>query len=214
MSFQKSAYSVRSRLHLSEVSLPVVVGVAVVAVAVAVVVVYSAVTVANSQAFEITHAQDETTAEQEPVSSPAEDAGVYVHVAGCVVSPGVYEVPANSRVSDAVDAAGGFTDDADASSLNLARVVADGEQIVVSTLVPEGAAQGEGPGALKAEGRVNINTADVDELMTLDGVGEATAKRIVEDRQANGPFATIEDLKRVSGIGDKKFAALSSGICV
>ena len=62
--------------------------------------------------------------------------------------------------------------------------------------------------------RVNINTASIDELMTLDNVGEATAKKIVSDREKNGPFATIEDLKRVSGIGDKKFEAIKERICV
>lgn len=214
MSFQKSAYSLRSRLHLGEVRLPALVGIAVIVVAVVVCIGYSMVTVANSQTFSVTHAQDETVKEETSEEALIEPSGVFVHVAGCVVAPGVYEMPVDSRVSDAIQLAGGFAEGANESTINLARVVADGEQIVVPALDAGGEENSAVSGALASGGKVNINTADADELMTLDGVGEATARRIVEDRQANGPFATTEDLKRVSGIGDKKFAAIADRICV
>ena len=96
----------------------------------------------------------------------------------------------------------------------------DGEQIIVPEAASAQPAQGIDPSAASANassgttGKVNINCATADELQQLNGVGPALAQRIVDDRKANGAFATIEDLKRVSGIGDKKFASLADSICV
>ena len=144
---------------------------------------------------------------------------VFVHVGGAVVSPGVYEMAAGSRVNDAVSAAGGFTADAAPDALNLAQTVLDGEQMIVPTADqyeqgwekalaanPNGSSQG-------ASARVNINTATVEELDALPGIGKATAEKIVADRSSNGAFASTEDLKRVSGIGDKKYEQLADLIC-
>lgn len=152
----------------------------------------------------------------------AAPAMIVVHVGGAVVEPGVRELPEGARVQDAVDAAGGFAQGAACDALNLARVVADGEQVVVPTLADletaaaEGPVSGSGSPALGAPlgGKVNINTASADQLDALPGVGPSTAQKIVADREANGPFVSPEDLKRVSGIGDKKFAALADSICV
>lgn len=143
---------------------------------------------------------------------------VLVHVDGAVESPGVYELPGDARANDAVLAAGGLAPDADTASLNLAAPVTDGEKIHVP-VAGEGVAQGAGPsaeptGGDDAGGPVNINTADVEELDELPGVGEATARAIVEEREANGPFSSPEDIMRVSGIGEKKFARLEAMICV
>lgn len=142
---------------------------------------------------------------------------VVVHVDGAVTAPGVYELPEGSRVNDAVLAAGGLAGGADTASLNLAATVSDGEKVHVPV-------EGEGPaetvagragdGTEGAGGPVNINVASVAELDELPGVGEATAVAIVEDRERNGPFTTPEDLMRVSGIGEKKFAKLEGLICV
>lgn len=147
---------------------------------------------------------------------------VFVHVTGAVASPGLYEVAEGSRVAQAVEAAGGFAEGAATSALNLARVVADGEQVVVPTQAEidtaqsgassTGGASVGGTGVLG--GKVNINTATAEQLDSLPGIGASTAAKIVADREANGPFSTTEDLKRVSGIGDKKFAALADEICV
>ena len=130
---------------------------------------------------------------------------------------------AGSRVEDAVEAAGGLAEGAAPDALNLARPLADGEQVIVPTLEEVeqsaaagsalGAASGAG-GASPASGKVNLNTAGADELDALPGIGPATADKIVADRQSNGPFADVEDLKRVSGIGDKKFAQLVDLVCV
>ena len=135
-----------------------------------------------------------------------------------VESPGVYELPGDARANDAVLAAGGLAQDADTASLNLAAPLTDGEKIHVPT-VGESVGQGAGPsaepsGGNDVDGPININTADVEELDELPGVGEATARAIVEEREANGPFSSPEDIMRVSGIGEKKFARLEAMICV
>ena len=148
-----------------------------------------------------------------------------MHVSGEVNSPGLVEVEAGSRVADAVQAAGGFSPDAETGSVNLARVLADGEQVVIARHVDQAEAQAQAgqatqraaapsSGSSGASGLVNINTASEAELVSLPGIGEATAAKIVADRQANGMYKTVEDLKRVSGIGDKKFESLAGLICV
>jgi competence protein ComEA len=132
----------------------------------------------------------------------------YVHVVGQVTRPGLYELPAGSRIVDAVAAAGGFTSTADQTNLNLAQVVADGQQIVVSV---QGAAPiASGPGAAGAT--VDINTADATALQTLDGIGPALAQRILAYRSAHGGFRTAGDLQNVPGIGPKKFAAIKANV--
>lgn len=147
-------------------------------------------------------------------SAPGAPGRVVVHVAGAVASPGVVTLPAGSRVADALEAAGGATADADTDQLNLARVLVDGEQVRVprqgedsSTWeAPPGPAQEAGAGS--TGGLVNINTASATELQSLPGIGEALAQRIVDYREANGPFTSIDELTEVSGIGQAKLEAL------
>lgn len=128
---------------------------------------------------------------------------IVVHVAGAVVAPGLYELPAGARVADAVDAAGGATADAVLDQINLAREARDGEQVVVpDAAMAESAASG-GVGARGPSGRVNLNRAGVDELQTLPGIGPVTAQRIVEYREQHGPFAEAGDLLHVPGIGPR-----------
>ena len=142
-----------------------------------------------------------------------ESATLVVHVDGAVASPGLYELPEGSRVGDAVSAAGGLVDGADTSSLNLAELLADGTKVMVPLEgqdAPPPATESTGQG----DGLVNINSATVEELDELPGVGEKTAQAIVDDREENGPFASPEDLMRVSGIGEKKFERLEAMVCV
>ncbi len=152
--------------------------------------------------------------EEPPPSEEDEKDVVIVHVDGAVGVPGVYELEAGARVGEAVDAAGGLADDADTSTLNLAAEVADGEKVYVPHEGEAAPAEGGEEATGGAAALVNINTAGVEELDELPGVGEATARAIVEDRETNGPFSTPEDLMRVSGIGEKKFARLEGLICV
>jgi competence protein ComEA len=132
----------------------------------------------------------------------------FVHVVGQVARPGLYELPAGSRVVDAVAAAGGFTATADQTQLNLAQVIEDGQQIVVL-------AQGAVPpstGPAGAGASVDINTADATALETLDGIGPSLAQRILDYRSAHGGFRTVGDLQNVPGIGPKKFAAIKAKV--
>lgn len=147
-------------------------------------------------------------------------ASVVVHVTGSVRHSGVYELQAGTRVSDAVEAAGGLLPDAMPERVNLARVLTDGEQVHIpdeDEPVPgpgvAGATAG-GAGGAGATSLVNLNTADAAALDTLPGVGPSTAEKIVADREANGPFGSIEDLGRVSGIGPKKLEQLRDLVCI
>ncbi|MBC7247844.1 MAG: helix-hairpin-helix domain-containing protein [Actinobacteria bacterium] len=136
----------------------------------------------------------------------AEPRVLTVHVAGAVARPGVVRLQEGARVLDAVEGAGGPLPEADLDALNLAQPVQDGQKISVPRKGENGGStQGEGG---KSSGKVNINTADADELEKLPGIGPTLAERIVSYRENNGGFRSVEDLKKVSGIGEKKFAEL------
>jgi competence protein ComEA len=150
------------------------------------------------------------TGVSESASAAPSGVAIFVHILGAVAAPGLYELHEGDRAVDAVAAAGGFADGADQSQLNLARFVTDGEQIVVPVVgaaPPPAAGTVTGGGAVVA-GKVNINTADAAALETLPRVGPAMAARIIEWREANGRFTSVEDLLSVPGIGDKMLETL------
>jgi competence protein ComEA len=145
-----------------------------------------------------------------------------IHVAGAVVRPGVYDLDEGSRVADAVDAAGGFVVEANMNALNLAAFLEDGERLdipYVAGFVPD-----EEPGfvvlstgtpsSVAGDDLININTASIEELDQLPGIGETTAIRIIDYRTINGPFATIEDIINVSGIGTATYEEIKDLITV
>jgi competence protein ComEA len=142
----------------------------------------------------------------------AEDERVVVHVAGAVRRPGIYRLLGSSRVDDAVRLAGGATRRADLAGLNLAAKVEDGRQILVPKRVPASASVAAPPASATAAGAptqpVNLNTATLEQLDVLPGVGPATAQRILDFREANGGFGSVEDLSNVPGIGDVRMASL------
>ncbi len=135
-------------------------------------------------------------------------AQVTVDVAGAVKVPGVYTLPANSRVMDAIKAAGDKLKGADLSDINLARVIKDGEQIYIYPPNKSGGAMRISPQRAKAKatGPISLNRASAKELETLDGIGPVLAARIIAYRNQNGPFLSVDDLIKVSGIGTVKFA--------
>jgi competence protein ComEA len=139
---------------------------------------------------------------------------VFVHVTGAVRRPGVYRLPAWARLDQAVRRAGGPAPKADLEQVNLAAKVADGQQVVVPRrgAAASGAAQGAGPET--AGGPVSLNTATPEQLDQLDGVGPATAQKILEFRKEHGGFRSIDDLKQISGIGPKRFEALKDKVRV
>lgn len=141
----------------------------------------------------------------------ATPATLYVHVSGAVSEPGLYVLDDGARVVDAVAAAGGFAEGADEGAVNLARPLADGEQLHVAVRGAEGPASGPAPAG---DGRVNLNTADLAALDTLPRIGPAMAQRIVDWRDANGRFTAVEDLLAVPGIGDKMLDALRDLVTV
>ena len=154
-------------------------------------------------------------------ATPAAPVEVVVHVAGAVSSPGVYRLPVGSRVTDAVTAAGGPLGSAAPDAVNLARILTDGEQVYLPTveeaaagIAAAPAAGGTGGGGSAGPGPVDLNAASVADLEALPGIGEATAQKIVDEREKNGPFATPEDLMRVPGIGEKKFESLKDLVTV
>lgn len=147
---------------------------------------------------------------------------LFVHVVGEVAQPGVYELRAGDRVLAAIEAAGGATDQAVLSALNLARALSDGEQLVVPDA--QAAASGvplpfgngtDSPAASSAHGGlVNLNTADSSALETLPRVGPALAQRIIDCREANGGFQNVDQLTSVSGIGQRTFEQLQALVTV
>ncbi len=177
-------------------------------------------------------------------ASTAERKMIKVHVAGAVSSPGIIELPADSRLYDAVSAAG-ITAESDLDTLNLAQPISDGSKIYVSSLTQETnvtnddtADNGNIESQLKTDsfyespdesqqsqrmsnrstgntsGLININNADLSELTTLPGIGEVLGQRIIDYREANGGFDSIEAIKNVSGIGDKRYDEIKSLITV
>jgi competence protein ComEA len=139
---------------------------------------------------------------------------VYVHVTGAVRRPGVYRLPSWARLDLAIMRAGGATRAADLVGVNLAAKVADGQQV----MVPRRAAQGGAATAVGAEGTddsstpISLNTATADQLDELEGVGPATAQKILDWRKQHGGFTSIDDLKQISGIGPKRFESLKDRV--
>lgn len=214
MSFLDEVDSLRAKAGLSKARLPVLVGVALLAmlaVGSAAFLLWNAVS-SPGVVVQSSNTDEAVVEEEQTVDS------IFIHVTGAVVNPGMYELAEGSRVQDAVAAAGGFTDDALDESINLARELTDGEQIVVASESDQSSATsdtGVSTGSTGVvNGKVNINVADAEALMTLDGIGEATAAKIIAYRETNGSFSTIEEIKEVSGIGDKKYEAIKDSITV
>ncbi len=160
---------------------------------------------ASAETAEKTTEEETTEESQSPVSGQT----IYVHVEGAVASPGVYELAEGSRVYEAIELAGGLLENAVSKELNQARELTDGEKLYIYTVGEE-----TSDAAAADDGRVNINTADVDELTTLTGIGETRAQEIISYRESNGAFSSTEDLMNVSGIGEATYAKLQDQIKV
>ena len=165
---------------------------------------------------------DEAVIEEVPAAEAAEvlpETEICVDVGGQVNNPTVVELPEGSRVQDAIDAAGGITEKADLTEINRAALVEDGEKIFVPELIEGGETEDAGSkGATEtsvwSDGKININTADSEQLQELDGIGPVTAEKIIDYREENGRFASVEDIKKVSGIGEKTYETLKDSIKV
>lgn len=152
--------------------------------------------------------------EASEVDKNQENSKIQVHIAGEVKNPGVYSLNNGARIIDGINAAGGFTEKADKNSLNLAKTLEDGEQILILSTDTQSSIAGTDTSPQANNGKVNINTADLATLQTLNGVGPSTAQKIIDYRNSNGKFKTIEEVKKISGIGDKTFEKFKDKICV
>jgi competence protein ComEA len=158
--------------------------------------------------------EDASLADGQPDTDTDDGQQFVVYVCGAVKHPGVYTFEEGQRVCDAIEAAGGMKKKAAAEALNLARELVDGEQIIVPTKkeqadITEAAAEGAA-----TSGKVNINTASKEELMTLSGIGEAKAQSILSYREKNGQFSSIEDIMKIDGIKEGVFSKIEDSICI
>lgn len=171
---------------------------------------------------------DDTNQAKEDAQPSQEDTSqrIVIYIDGCVAHPDVYELPASARVKDSIDRAGGLTSDADVAALNLASELHDGEKVHIprvgedATLTQDSTGAASGDSYRQDRGAsttrkghaptrpISLNKASKNELLELPGVGPAVADRIIADRREHGPFKHVEDLKRVKGIGSKKFEKL------
>ena len=167
--------------------------------------------------------QGESTVETQEYVENSEKSGVYVYICGEVAAPGVYELSEDSRIYEAVDAAGGFTENAARESINLASKVSDGMQITIynkeeaASLPAGGTSAGKNSGQDQMSGSsslVNLNTATKEELMTLKGIGESKAEDIIRYREKSGGFKKIEDIMKISGIKEAGFQKIKDSITV
>lgn len=146
---------------------------------------------------------------------------IKVHITGEVLKQGLIELDEGSRIADAINEAGNITEFADLSKVNLAYELSDGQKVYIPSIkdeTEEYISESAGESVLEDEdvkdGKININTADIDLLQTINGVGESLASKIIDYRKQNGKFESVEDLKNVSGIGDKKLEDIKDKVIV
>jgi competence protein ComEA len=143
---------------------------------------------------------------------------ILVHVSGAITNPGVYKLHPNSHIQEAIEAAGGLLPEADTDTLNLASKLEDGEKILVPYKSQEGAVLPQETNGNTEDSQIiypiNINTATLDELILLPGIGEVKGQAIIDYREANGPFVVIEQIQNVSGIGPTTFENIKDLITV
>jgi competence protein ComEA len=160
--------------------------------------------------FIVIRGNTQSSAAPEIVPVTLAEPEIFVDVTGAVNKPGVYTLTGKSRVIDAIKAAGDSAPGADLSTINLARVLNDGEQIYVDSLVMN--SSGQRVSKKTPSGPISINRATARQLDALDGIGPVIAARIVEYRKINGSFLSVDDLQKVSGIGAAKFAQIKSKV--
>ena len=143
--------------------------------------------------------------------SEIEEEYIFIHIEGCVNEPGLIKAPKGIRLYELIDLAGGTTDEADLSKVNLASIVVDAQKIYIPKILIYDDSE-EKISSVTKEGIVNINTATLQELQILDGIGPAMAAKIISYRENEGYFTQIEDIKKVNGIGESKYNKIKGEI--
>ena len=171
----------------------------------------------NLQAEVAAVSKDSVSENEVKKEEPVEQDLITVDVKGAVKAPGIYDLPVGSRVNDAVQKAGGLTEQADSKSLNLAQKVSDEALVYVPTKGEEAASQQTASGTASStskEKKINLNKASLEELKQVKGLGGKRAQDIIDHREANGKFKSVEELKKVSGIGAKTIEKLKDYVTV
>ena len=171
----------------------------------------------NLQAEVAAVSKDSVSEKEVKKEEPLEQDLITVDVKGAVKAPGIYDLPVGSRVNDAVQKAGGLTEQADSKSLNLAQKVSDEALVYVPTKGEEAASQQTGSGTASStskEKKINLNKASLEELKQVKGLGGKRAQDIIDHREANGKFKSVDELKKVSGIGAKTIEKLKDYVTV
>lgn len=182
----------------------------------------SAVLYQLNETVEVNNVTEESDTESDVpetrLEAPTTVKMICIHVCGEVVLPGIYEVEQGSRLWDAIESAGGLTESAAADYINLAQIILDGEKIVVPSINEvDGYPKSEkdkNQTQASSNSLVNINTASLEELKTLSGIGQSRAESIISYRENNGPFAKIEDIMKISGIKEAAFEKIKNHIVV
>lgn len=176
----------------------------------------------NSEYISLEINENENT-ENNIIDEKIEEKDIIIHIAGAVQKQGIVKIKEGSRISDVIESAGGITEDADLSKINLAYSVKDGQKIYVpsvndkeniNTITEDLGENIIDNDNINKTSKVNINTASQTELETLNGIGPSTALKIINYRSENGNFKKIDDIKNVPGIGDSKFENIKNDICI
>lgn len=171
----------------------------------------------DAEVLEETQVQENAQEVQTEEDKDVPEETIFVQVSGAVVSPGVYELPEGSRIFEAVALAGGVTEEADVGQMNQAQVVSDGEMIYVKSqgeTLEDSAEVQDSEQTQQEDGKVNLNTATEEQLMTLTGIGQAKARSIIAWREEHGGFSKIEDLMEIEGIKEGVFSKIKDSIKV
>lgn len=165
----------------------------------------------SSPAEHIISSDNKKSSTEQPQLTGEEEEFIYVHISGCVAKPGLMKLPSGSRTMDAIEKAGGALPDANLDSINLAKVLHDEDKIIVSSKESLQEPAPTNNSTVPSQGKINISTATESELTNIPGIGPKTAQKIIQYRQQH-PFQVIEDLKNVTGIGEKKFEQMKEFI--
>lgn len=222
MSFQDYVQEFEKSESKGKPKVQFIIGIAIVVLAIIVFILWNLFS-SSSGEFQVGEKDNSKQANEQTNANKQEEASIYVHISGCVNKPGLYELSAKARVAEAIEKAGGASDEANLDALNLAEKLQDGQHIVVESKTASVNANVSNDQNLNSEsqgtessksGKVNINTADESLLQSVSGIGPSKASKIVAYREKNGKFKSVDDLVNVSGIGEKTLASIKDQLCI